>query len=407
MTDSGEGAVPAATIAGIALATALVPLNSTMIAVALPDIADDFDISLRQTSILITLYLVAMLVGQPLAGRVSDRVGARRLALVITAGFGACSAAAMLAGAFWMLVALRAAQAVFASALVPSVQTMLREVVPEQDRGRAFGVQGSVLGVGAGLGPVIGGVATAAFGWRAIFGVNVPIVLAVLWILATRIPPATPAPSGESVGAGTGASWLNAVFVSAFAVQALSTLAQYALLLVVPVVLDDRGWGAAAVGAALTCLTVGMVVASPYGGRVGDEQGRRRPVVLGLLVTLGAVAVSAAGGDDVTSAVLVVTLLLFGIGLGAATPNLQTAGIEAAPADRTGAASGLLSASRYVGSITSTLVLAGVVQDDGSGLGTLLAVCVASLVGAVIAATALPGRRVTAPTAIEEVVGPP
>jgi DHA2 family methylenomycin A resistance protein-like MFS transporter len=315
----------------------------------------------------------------------------------------------MVAGSFWFLVAMRAAQAVFASALVPSVQTMLRDVVPAGDRGRAFGVQGSVLGVGAGLGPVIGGVATAAFGWRAIFGVNVPIVLAVLWILASRIPPAAPAPRGHAVVGASDGHWLNGVFVAAFAVQALSTLAQYSLLLVVPVVLDDRGWGAAAVGAALTCLTVGMVVTSPYGGRVGDVQGRRRPVVVGLLLTLVAVAASAAGGDDATSAVLVLTLLLFGIGLGAATPNLQTAGIEAVPAARTGAASGLLSASRYVGSITSTLVLAGVVDDDGSGLGTLLAVCVASLVAAVLAALALPGRRITlrASPRVEEAASPP
>ena len=60
---------------------------------------------------------------------------------------------------------------------------MLRELVPGPERGRAFGVQGSVIGVGAGLGPVIGGLAVAAFGWRAIFGVNLPVVLAVLYVL--------------------------------------------------------------------------------------------------------------------------------------------------------------------------------------------------------------------------------
>ena len=70
-------------------------------------------------------------------------------------------------------------------------QAMLREVVPDRERGRAFGVQGSVLGVGAGLGPVIGGLATAAFGWRAIFGVNLPVVLGVLYVLqffADKVP---------------------------------------------------------------------------------------------------------------------------------------------------------------------------------------------------------------------------
>ena len=400
MTADGEGVVPATTIAGIALASALVPLNSTMIAVALPQIARDFDISKGRASVLITVYLVAMLVGQPLAGRLGDVVGDRRLATVAATGFGIFSAAAMVAGSFWLLVALRALQAAFASALVPSVQSMLREVVPARQRGRAFGVQGSVLGVGAGLGPVIGGLATAAFGWRAIFGVNLPVVVAVLYVLQRRVAP-SPEPSVQhSVVPADSGRLFNGVFGAAFSTQALSTLAQYALLLAVPIVLDSRGWSAASIGVALSFLTLGMVVMGPFGGRLGDAHGRRRPVVIGLAVTLVAVAAPAIGGDGVPSALLVLTLLLFGLGLGVATPSVMTAGIEAAPRGRVGAAAGLLSASRYVGSIASTLVLAGVVRDDGSGLATLLIVCAASLAVCLAVARGLPGRVVGARTLV-------
>ena len=102
----------------------------------------------------------------------------------------------MFAGSFWVLVVLRAIQAAFASALIPSVQAMLRELVPAPERGRAFGVQGSVIGVGAGLGPVIGGLAVAAFGWRAIFGVNLPVVLAVLYVLERRVARSSPSADG-------------------------------------------------------------------------------------------------------------------------------------------------------------------------------------------------------------------
>jgi len=241
MSHDDEGSVPATTIAGIALATALVPLNSTMIAVALPDIAHDFDISKGRASVLITLYLAAMLVGQPLAGRFCDVVGARRLAIISSAGFGLCSAAAMGAGTFWLLVAFRGLQAAFAAGLVPSVHAMLREVVPDDERGRAFGVQGSVLGAGAGLGPLIGGVVTAAFGWRAIFGVNLPLVLAVLYVLRRRVSASAPSaePTTTVVTRGS-ARIFNRVFTAAFSAQALSTFAQYALLLSVPLVLDSR-----------------------------------------------------------------------------------------------------------------------------------------------------------------------
>jgi MFS family permease len=396
MTTDGEEVVAATTVAGIALASALVPLNSTMIAVALPRIARDFDISTSRASVLVTVYLVAMLAGQPLAGRLCDRIGARRLATVAVAGFGVLSAAAMGAGSFGVLVVLRAAQAAFASALVPSVQSMLRDLVPLRERGRAFGVQGSVLGVGAGLGPVIGGVAVATSGWRAIFGVNLPVVLAVLYVLRRRVG-AVSLPHHEAEPVGDGGRVLGPVFGAAFSTQALSTLAQYALLLAVPIVLDARGWSAASIGVALSTLTLGMIVTGPYGGRLGDAHGRRHPVVLGLGVTLVAVASAAAGGDEVPSAVLLLALLLFGLGLGVATPSVMTAGIEAAPRARAGSAAGLLSASRYVGSIASTVVLAGVVDDDGSGLAVLLGISAASLALALVMARRLPGRLVGAP----------
>ena len=135
----------------------------------------------------------------------------------------------------------------------------------------------------------------------------------------------------------------------------------------------------------------------PYGGRLGDAHGRRRPVVLGLTVTMAAVFLSAVAGDDVASAVLVITLLLFGLGLGVATPSLTTAGIEAVPQARVGSAAGLLSASRYVGSIASTLVLAAVVGDDGSGLAMLLGVCILLLSVSVVVAGQLPTRRARVP----------
>lgn len=401
MTRGSDEPVPTITVVGIGLASALVPLNSTMIAVALPEIGRAFDIPTRHASLLITLYLGAMLLGQPVAGRLADAVGARRLAIIATTGFGVCSAAAVLAGSFPILVGLRTLQALFASALMPSVQSMLRALVPVRERGRAFGVQGSVIGAGAGLGPVIGGLATGALGWRAIFGVNLPVVLVVLYVLRTRVPstPTVPHPAHATGAADAGPARLfNAVFGSAFAVQALSTVAQYSLVLGVPIVLDGRGWSSASIGVVLSFLTLGMVLVGPLGGRLGDERGRRWPVLAGVAATLAAVAASAVNGDDVASGLIVVTLLVFGLGYGVASPSIQTAGIEAAPAGKVGAAAGLLSAGRYVGSITSTLVLAVVVHDDGRGLTTMLLVSTASLAAALVAASRLPGRILGTPT---------
>jgi MFS family permease len=399
MPDQGRGA-STLTIVGIALASALVPLNSTMIAVALPTLADEFDITKGHAAILITVYLVAMLVGQPTAGRIADHVGARRLALVAVAGFGACSAAAMFAGTFAVLVAVRAGQAVFASALSPSVQALLRKVTDSDNRGRAFGLQGSVIGVGAGLGPALGGLLLAGFGWRALFAVNLPIVVVVLIVLSRSVPDtvdrpaARSRPESEATSAvdpsNTETPLANATFVAAFSTQALTVLAQYALLLIAPMLLDDRGWSSGEVGFAVTALTLGMIVMSPLGGRLGDEWGRRRPVMLGLAAATLAVAVSAAFGTDVASALLIATLLGFGLGYGIASPSILTAGIEAAPEHRVGLAAGLLSMSRYVGSIIASVLLTVIVTDDAEGVGTMLVLSTLALAISLITASRLP-----------------
>jgi MFS family permease len=389
------------------MASALVPLNSTMIAVALPEIADSFDIAKGRAGVLITVYLAAMLVGQPVAGRVADSFGPRRTAVVSLLGLGACSALAVLPGAFPVLVVLRAGQAVFASALAPSVQAMLRAITGPGERGRAFGLLGSILGVGAAIGPVLGGLLIAAFGWRAVFAVNVPIVLVVLVVLRRTVPtragPDTAVPAVSTAEPEATSLW-NRHFTAAFSTQALVTLAQYALLLITPMVLDARGWGSGSIGLALTLLTVGLVVASPTGGRLGDRFGRRRPVLVGLAMAAAAVALSAVQGSDVATAALLVTLVVFGVGVGGATPSLMTAGVEAAPEHRVGLAAGLLSMSRYVGSIVASLALTAFVTDGTgetvTGAGTLLALALAGTLVSLGTATQLPGPHRATPVPV-------
>lgn len=362
------------------------PLNSTMIAVALPRIAEDFDLSVGRTSILVTVYLVAMLVGQPVAGRVSDRIGtdrAIRWALVLFLG---CSVAGAVAPTFAVLIVARLGQAAAGAMLVPSVQAMLRSSTPPERRGRMFGILGSMLGVGAAAGPVVSGALIQVFGWQAIFLVNVPVILPALAVPLVRVRGVVRADGAPPV------RWMNAVFAMGFGVQALTTVGQYALLLLAPVLLEARGWSAGSIGAGLSALTVGMIVMGPVGGRLGDRFGRRAPVVAGVAGATVALWVAAAAGDDIGPTTLLLVLGAFGIGLGVAVPSNMTAALESVDESRAGAAAGVLSMSRYVGSITSAVLVGAWIADDGGGAGATLTVAALASVLALGLGIRLPAR---------------
>jgi MFS family permease len=393
---STPGRVSTATIIGIAAASGLVPLNSTMIAVALPSIGDDLEVSTGTASALVTLYLVVMLIGQPVAGRVSDRFGSGRTVQFALLGLAVFSAAAVFAPTFPALVAVRGLQAVCAAALGPATQALLAAVSPPEERGRVFGIMGSVMGSAAASGPIVGGALVAVFGWEAIFAVNVPIAFAA--IAATR---AAGAGTGEPVRrqGGDGVAdgrIVNPVFLAGFSAQALSTQAQYALLILTPIILDAQAWGSGGVGLVLSTLTFGMIVMGPIGGRFGDAHGRRLPSLVGLAVATVATAGLAFAGADVAPVFLVIGLTVFGIGLGATTPNVMSAALGSVPPHRTGTAAGVFSMGRYVGSITTSVVIGVIVADDASGATTVLAISTACMILATAAVRWLPARHTPA-----------
>ena len=300
--------------------------------------------SIGRVGLLVTVYLVAMLVGQPTFGPMSDRIGPHRLVNAALVGFAASSVAAALATSFGFLIAARVAQALFASALMPSIQSLLRSATTPENRGQMFGMLGSLLGVGAAVGPIVGGVLTELIGWQAIFLVNLPFIAGGLAMSLRygarvdrqrrmRISGAT----DEAVGDNR---IINRVFVAAFSTQALTTEAQYTLLLLTPVILTARGWGSGAVGLALSGLTAGMIVFGPLGGRAGDRHGRRDVVLLGVALATVAVAVLLIAGSGVEPVVIVLALTAYGIGLGSVVPNLMTSALDSVDEVRSGSAAG-------------------------------------------------------------------
>ncbi len=374
------------TLVGAMAAVSLVPLNSTMIAVALPAIAEDFRFAAGRTAVLVTAYLVAMMVLQPVAGRIGDSVGTRRTAISALAGFGLASVLAAVATSFAVLLIARVLQAVAGAALSPNVQALVRANLADERRGRAFGVLGAGIGVGAAAGPVVGGVLLQAAGWPAMFWASAAVTVPA-FILLVRVRDE----AGVQTQGFSFAPLTRAPFVAACTTQASINLAMYTVLLIVPVLLTARRWGEASIGVALLGLTTGMVVLGPVGGWVGDRVGRRLPVVAGAALAAAGTAVVATLG--VTSPVpLVLGLIAMGAGLGFSTASLQTAALESVPVAMAASAAGVLSTSRYVGSTVGTVAIAVMMGEGTAGAQGVLLVALAGAAVAVLAATRIAAR---------------
>jgi len=167
-------------------------LDVSIVAVALPSIQRDLGTDAAGAQWVVSGYALAFGLTLVPAGRLGDAIGLRRMFLVALAGFVLCSALAAAAPTIGLLVAARLLQGLAAGALAPQNSALIQTLFRGAERGRAFGLLGSVIGISTAVGPVAGGailaVAGQPEGWRWIFFVNVPIGVAAL-VLAARLVP--------------------------------------------------------------------------------------------------------------------------------------------------------------------------------------------------------------------------
>jgi EmrB/QacA subfamily drug resistance transporter len=424
----------------VALATMLAPLNSTMIAVALPHVIAEFGADVASAGWLVTAYLIAMAALQPVAGKLGDRLGRRYLILGGVAWFGLVSLGAATASSLSALLFFRVQQAIAGALALPNGAALLREVVPADRRAGRFGLVGAAIALAAAAGPPLGGLLVWTAGWRAIFYVNLLFILPTLALgwrcipvgagrraehpfdlsgavllsatligtaaLLTHGPTTNPALAPTLGGAlailvGT-FLWRELrhpdpvlqprffgrrAFAAANVAIALSNLAMYSTLLAIPILLSRRtGWRSTEVGLVLAAMSIGMVVFSPIGGRLADRLGRRWPTVAGLAVlTLGLLPLAQTRGE-ISTLGLLGALGLAGAGLGLSSAGLQTAAIESVGSRDSGVASGVFSTSRYLGSIVGSSLLAGLVGPPSDGVVGFGAVFVMAVAAALLSA---------------------
>jgi len=175
-------------LASLSLAVLLSSLGTSIANVALPTLAQAFAVPVQQVQWVVLAYLLASTTLIVSVGRLGDLTGRRRLLLAGIFLFMLASLLCGVAPGLWLLIVARAGQGIGAAIMLALSMASVGETIPKAQTGSAMGMLGTMSAIGTALGPSLGGLLIAGFGWRAIFFVTGALGILTL-LLAHRFLP--------------------------------------------------------------------------------------------------------------------------------------------------------------------------------------------------------------------------
>ncbi len=393
-------------LAGVLLASALAPLGSTSIAVAMPQIAQFMEMDPGTTTqLLVGGYLLISVIGQAPAGKLGDIIGYQKALYIGLGVFMLGSLMAYLIRSIEILLVSRMMMAAASAMIVPNASAMLRTQLPESMLPFAYGVFGATMGAAAAVGPLLGGALTQFFDWPAIFLVNVPWALIALGLIVFTSRPQTEKPKGRldlrstvllafAIGAlqlgfiGDSIDFrflfpgliLLAVFVwlqltvdepvfnprffrrpaylAAGCTTALGNFTMYALLFQLPIFfVDVRDVAEIEIASALTAMTLCMMLGGPMSAIAGRLIGIRYTAVFAACANLFGLYLYSDLESALVPLDIMLPMALMGFAIGMSGPVVQAAGMLAIEKEYAGMAAGGLSTMRYFGGAIGISVL--------------------------------------------------
>lgn len=391
-------------------------VDSTIVATALPAIERELHTAVNWSGWTITIYSLGQVIAMPMAGKISDMYGRKRVFMISAAVFTLSSLCCGFAPSIGVLLVARFTQALGGGAFMPSATGIVSDHFGEQ-RDRAVGMFTSIFPIGGIVGPVLGGVLVSYWSWRGIFLVNVPVGLALIALTARFIPasPRRPASRIDVRGIGLlagviltamfGITYLGSGSVPLYSPVFLGCLACSAALAAVflrhsrrysaPFVpyrlLRGRGfgvmnlinylYGAAAIGVGalvplyatdrygistlasgtlLTARAIGMIAVAGVAAMALRRTGYRWPMVIGFSALGGGLVMLVVAAPFSPFAWLAIATAVTGIGMGVSIPAANNASLQLAP-EHVAAIAGLRGMFRQSGSITAVAVTTAVI----------------------------------------------
>lgn len=175
-------------LAAISLGVALIIMDATIVAVALPNIIQSLDLSSTQVQWVQEVYTLVFAALLMVWGTTSDRLGRRRVLVTGLVVFVVASLLCAFAPTGNWLIAARALQGVGGSMILPTTLALLNATFHGKERAVAFAIWGSTIGSMAAVGPVLGGWLTSTFSWHWAFWINLPFGLLVIAGLLVCVP---------------------------------------------------------------------------------------------------------------------------------------------------------------------------------------------------------------------------
>lgn len=421
-------------------------LNSSMVNVLVPVIGSDYGVTEAQVGWVITGFLLTFAIGIPLYGRVADVFSIRRAFTVGLLAFAAGSLLCALAPSLGMLVLGRIVQGAGGAAIPALSSVSVAKILPPGERGSALGLIVSSVGIGAAVGPILGGAVGALAGWHYLFVGTLILTTALIPAALYVLPDDSPEDArgfdlpggillglaaglflfgitrGQVSGFGSAGSWgsfagsalaalsfswrirsaaepfvsptlfENRAYVAAVVVGYFCMLANVSALVFVPLLVSEvNGLSPGQAGLVLTPGAVALAIISPLAGRWSDRIGVRPPIFTGLVTMLLSVLSISTFGAGATP--VVVSLGMLGVGAGFAlanSPNINAAASALGP-EEVGAGLGIFNGAFFLGGGTGPAVigafLAARKEADAGALNPLYALDAAAYSDAFLALT--------------------